>query len=82
MKKYWHEIPQEEIDKLIEEKRNYRYVVENYLQPDWCTYPDALGGIMGCWSLTDNAPDGKRTKISHEFCKKCDCYKVDAIKKD
>lgn len=74
-KKYWHELPQEEVDKLIEEKRTLRHVLDNYLQPEWCHYPAALNGKMGCWSLNDNTPGGLRTKISNDFCKDCDCYK-------
>lgn len=74
-KKYWHELSQEEIDKIISDSVTNRFVVENYKQPDWCTYPEALMGVMGCWSLTDNSTDGLRTKISHDYCTGCPCYK-------
>lgn len=73
--KYWHEIPQEEVEQRIAEKRTNQYIMDNYAQPDWCNYPDALNGIMGCWALVDNAPGGTRAKISHEFCKNCECNK-------
>jgi hypothetical protein len=72
--KYWHKLPQNKIDKIIEDGTTIKQVLEEYKQPDWCSYPDALGGMMGCWSLTDNGPNGLRTKISPEFCKNCDCY--------
>ena len=71
---YFHEIPQEEVDKLIADKRSVGYVMENYKQPDWCNYPGALSMAMGCWSLCDLKKDGLRTKINKEFCKCCDCF--------
>lgn len=71
--KYWHEISQEEIDKLFEDKATVGFVLENYKQPDWCHYPEALSGIMGCWSLMDK---NLRTEISHDYCKTCECYKI------
>jgi hypothetical protein len=73
-KKYWHEIDQSEVDKLIEEKKDNQFVLDNYLQPSWCRYPEALCGVMGCWSLVDNRPDGLRNKISIDFCTGCDCF--------
>lgn len=68
---YWHELPQEKINELIESKVTLAYVMKNYKQPKWCNYPNALEGLMGCWSLNDNKPDGLRTKISESFCKDC-----------
>jgi len=73
---YFHEISQEEVDKLIADKRGVGYVMENYKQPDWCKYPNALEGQMGCWSLMDLSKDGLRTKISKDFCKGCDCFSL------
>lgn len=70
MSNYWHEISQDEIDTLIENKATNQFVVDNYKQPDWCSYPEALAGRMGCYSLLDRE---LRTKISPEFCKGCDC---------
>lgn len=78
-KKYWHEIPQQEVDDLIEKKVINQYVMDNYLQPKWCDYPDALAGTLGCWSLTDNLPNGFRTKISEDYCSTCECYKSTII---
>ena len=71
---YFHEISQDEVDKLIADKKSIGYVMENYKQPDWCNYPEALSMTMGCWSLCDLKKDGLRTKISKEFCKECDCF--------
>lgn len=73
--KYFHEIPQSEVQQLLDDKRDWGYVMENYIQPEWCDYTAALNGRMGCWSLTDLSEGGTRKKISHEFCKGCDCYK-------
>lgn len=80
--KYWHEIPQEEIETIIAEEKTNQYVVDNYKQPEWCGYPEALMGIMGCWSLTDNSPDGLRTKVCESFCSTCDCYKQKSPSED
>ncbi len=71
---YWHKAPQEEIDKLLEDKKTWQHVLDTYIQPDWCGYPDALRGQFGCFSLLDISVDGSRTKISEDFCKNCDCF--------
>jgi hypothetical protein len=70
--KYFHEVPQSEIDELEEKGLlTVGYVMSNYKQPDWCQYPDALAGVMGCWSLM--AKD-TRSKISKDFCSNCDYF--------
>lgn len=71
--KYWHEATDEELKALVEKGTTIKQVNEQYIQPDWCDYPGALDGMMGCWSLTDVL--GLRHSISHEFCKTCPCYK-------
>jgi hypothetical protein len=71
-KRYFHELSQEEVDKLITDKKNWGYIMNEYKQPDWCNCPNALEGTMGCWSLVDLSKDGFRTKISKDFCKGCD----------
>lgn len=76
MKKYFHKISQEEIDRLVSENKDWKYIMDTYKQPDWCTYPKALEGQMGCWSLIDIKKDGLRTKISKKFCKNCYCFKI------
>jgi len=65
-KPYFHELPQEGVDKLLSEKVTEQYVIDNYRQPDWCSYPFALSMMWGCWSLCD-----RRTKISKEYCSDC-----------
>jgi hypothetical protein len=74
MKKYFHELEQSEINTLIAEKKTIGYILENYKQPDWCTYPNALEGNMGCWSLMNLLKEGMRTKISKDFCKNCERF--------
>ena len=66
-KKYWHELSKDEVKNL--NGNTWGYVMDNYKQSDWCKYPGALQGILGCWSLTD--PE-IRIKISKDFCKNCD----------
>jgi hypothetical protein len=68
---YFHELEQKEIDALIADKKTIGFIMETYKQPDWCKYPNALKGRLGCWSLMDLTKDGLRTKISKDFCKGC-----------
>ena len=74
MKKYFHELPQSEIENLISENKTIEYLVENYKQPDWCCLMEALSMNAGCWSLCDVREGGLRTKISKDFCKECDYF--------
>lgn len=70
-KKYWHELPQQEVDEIFNKKVNVKYVLDNFKQPNWCDMAFALEGVFGCWSLVYF----KRTQISEEFCKTCICFK-------
>jgi len=72
---FFHEAPQSDIDSLIANKGTWGDIMERYKQPDWCSYPNALEGQMGCWSLTDLSPDGLRNKISESFCQSCPEFK-------
>lgn len=69
--KYWHELPQKKVDRLIKNKIIVSEILKKYKQPDWCNYPDALVGVMGCWSLISNEPNGV---ISRKFCSDCDSF--------
>jgi len=75
MNKYFHEIPQEEIESLIAGDKTWGDISSQFKQPDWCDYPEALNGDMGCYSLTDIRRGGLREKISIDFCSTCDCFK-------
>ena len=53
-KPYWHEVMTEAaFDKMVAERPEMTWgdVALEYEQPDWCDYPHALLGQMGCWSL-------------------------------
>lgn len=71
-KRYWHTLADSTIRKLLSTHITWGELTERYKQPDWCSYPDALEGIMGCWSLVDSF--GLRHEISREFCAGCDCF--------
>jgi len=68
MSKYWHELTDEEIASIPPEKKCLE-LSKLYKQPDWCSKPEAIHPL-GCWSLIGE----NRTKISKDFCKKCDSF--------
>lgn len=72
IKPFFHRITKKEFNKLIDDKRTWGFVMENFRQPTWCDYPDALSGKMGCWSLTQ-WPCVK--SISKKYCETCDACK-------
>lgn len=71
-RKYFHEAEQSEIDELLKIGGTIESILKKYRQPDWCSYPNALEGLMGCWSLVDLE---LRTKISEDFCKDCEYFR-------
>jgi hypothetical protein len=73
MIKYFHELTKEEFSKLIESKITWGECAKEYPQPIWCGYPDALAGMMGCWSLTDFKIKNKKS------CYSCDCFEPKTI---
>jgi len=75
-KKYWHELTDDEVNSLYEEHCTWGDIMENYKQPDWCNYPNALEGQCGCWSLLDK---DFRKKISLDFCENCDSCNEDYL---
>ena len=68
MIKYFHELTKEEFSKLCEVPATWRQTAIDYPQPPWCGYPNAVCGVMGCWSLMDFMVTGRN------FCKNCHCY--------
>lgn len=70
-KKYFHKVTKKELKSLYGKGLTWNYIMDNYKQPSWCGYTDALNGLMGCWSLTGEL----RTKISKKFCNDCECFK-------
>jgi|HubBroStandDraft_3_1064219.scaffolds.fasta_scaffold49176_4 hypothetical protein len=77
MDKYFHELPQTDVDALIKGHKTWGDIMAEYKQPDWCGYPEALGGEFGCWSLVDIRNGGLRTMICPAFCKDCECFLPD-----
>ena len=71
-KQFWHELTDQQVQEVMDSGMTWGEVCEKYLQPDWCHYPRALNGEMGCWSLADTGD--LRKKISHDFCVDCDCF--------
>ena len=66
--KPFHELTEAEFNEICEEKMTWAECAEKYPQPKWCSYPDAVCGVMGCWSLMSS-------KVTDEsYCKTCDCY--------
>ena len=71
MKPYFHELTDEQYEELKTSGATWGDVLRDYSQPDWCEYPGALDGVMGCWSLISRKP------VSSEYCKDCDCFRND-----
>lgn len=64
----WHLIPKEEQERVLKSGIKVGTFMATYAQPDWCQYPEALSGQMGCWSLM--TPDAIRKRGD---CTECDC---------
>ncbi len=66
--KYFHELTEAEFKRLAKKKPRMTWgeLAEKYPQPPWCAYPDAVYGIMGCWSLTSFMVKDKK------FCRNCE----------
>lgn|GEM_PF-2954010 len=69
MKKFWHELSNEEAIKEMKNK-TWNEIRMEYSQPEWCGMFCALD-FGGCWSLIG----GFRNEISRDFCKDCEFYK-------
>lgn len=44
---YWHTMTLEQQRAAVRSRARVR----SFRQPPWCMYPDAVAGVMGCWSL-------------------------------
>lgn len=69
--KYFHKLTDEEYLELANGNTTIRQLLDNYKQPDWCGYPEALNPFLGCDYLTDRF---LRSEISRGFCQHCPCY--------
>ncbi|MDD5007280.1 MAG: hypothetical protein PHC68_02620 [Syntrophorhabdaceae bacterium] len=67
--KFFHELTEKEFMKIKKDNPHMTYAefALKYPQPTWCHYPDAVYGIMGCWSLVTFMVKDKK------YCKGCDC---------
>jgi hypothetical protein len=74
MIKYFHELTDKEWKELKESGKTWAEAAVIYPQPEWCEYPEALAGEMGCWSLV------YRMGVSRESCKGCELYNKDTEK--
>lgn len=68
MIKYFHELTEEEFDELCKTKMTWGECAKEYPQPIWCSYPNAVQGEMGCWSLMCFMVTGRN------HCKNCEFY--------
>lgn len=66
MIKYFHELTEGEFKALPD--MTWAECAKDYPQPIWCSYPEAVQGVMGCWSLMCFMVTGR------SYCKNCDCY--------
>lgn len=66
--KPFHLLSDEEWKALNDAGTTWEQLNEEYAQPEWCDYPNALCPL-GCWSLI------YRMVKDEDYCKNCDCYK-------
>lgn len=68
---FFHELTADEqraaFASAVESKLTWGEFGALYRQPTWCRYPDALYGVMGCWSLTS---PGMVT--GRDYCRNCE----------
>ena len=73
MLKYYHELRREEFLWLAKEKNTWGEIEQDFPQPPWCSYHQAIRGLAGCWSLI-HWKDGYSMVTGKDFCKTCDLY--------
>ena len=74
--KHWHELNTGAQRAVKMSRMTVGQFIKKYSQPDWCKYPAALRGGMGCWSLMI---PGRIRKI--EDCGGCDLKRELVVKK-
>lgn len=68
MIKFFHQLSRDEVQSLRDKKLTWAEVAKDYPQPVWCGYPNAVYGIMGCWSLMGLMVTGRN------YCRRCAFY--------
>ena len=66
--KPFHGLIEAEFKEICKGKMTWAECAKRYPQPKWCGYPDAVCGVMGCWSLMSFMV------TDESCCKNCDCY--------
>lgn len=66
--RYFHRISDAEFESLTNLNKTWAWIMEHFAQPKWCGYPEALGGMMGCWSLVGRMVTGE------DYCRGCDLH--------
>ena len=69
-KQFFHQLTQEQLETEVHGKLTWGQVMEQFDQPTWCNYPEALSGDLGCWTLCDFP-----WKINKELCSTCPEFK-------
>ena len=63
----FHRLSDAEFKALLAAGKTWGWLMKHYAQPSWCQYPDALEGMMGCWSLV-----GLRSIKRKKDCEGCE----------
>lgn len=75
-KEYWHEMSLVRRKRVLFSEISVGEFMRKYKQPRWCHYPDALAGVMGCWSLVSS-----RITVSENYCKNCECCNTQSFRR-
>lgn len=71
--RYWHELTSEQQVRVRKKgatnNMSWDNFMEKFMQPGWCVYQEALGGILGCWKLLGSEVHGIKD------CNECECSK-------
>lgn len=76
-KEYWHKLTKKEKTFLETPKYHITWgqIMKKFKQPDWCKYPMALKGEMGCWTLVGVAGWKEMKQTVKRKCNTCDLSK-------
>jgi len=70
-KKFWNELSDKEVQKIIKEKRNFIYLMNHYKGPEWCAHANPIApGAFGCEKLMND-----KNSINLESCSHCVHFK-------
>jgi hypothetical protein len=72
-RKFFHELDDGEFEAFKQADAKWGDIAKLHPQPEWCEYPGALDGPMGCWSLVGRMVTGV------EYCHGCECCAAQGI---